>query len=555
MTELFLRLLNISITAGWIVLALLLLRLLLRKAPKWINCLLWAIVALRLLIPFFPESRFSLIPSAEVFPREIAAQSPALQSGIPAGGTVEPLMTGQLAQQGAWEKALPVLSAVWLAGMAVMLLYSQVSYWRLRHKVQASILRGKNVYACDQVDSPFILGFFQPRIYIPSGMEETQLQYVLAHENAHIKRRDHWWKPVGFVLLSVYWFHPLLWLAYILLCRDIERACDEKAIAGMDNIGKKRYSEALIACSIYRRMIMACPVAFGEVAVKDRIKGVLSYKKPAFWIVVVSVVACGVTAVCFLTDPKTCKHEYSGQITVQSTCAQAGTELFTCTKCEDSYTVSVPLVAHSYDEGTVTQTPDCIHTGTKERTCTDCGAKTTETMGMTAHTAGQITVLKDPNCTETGRMSTTCTVCSAAFEEDLPLDSQVHDMKETVIRAATCTAAGEGVRTCTRCDHSESCTYSQHSHNFVDYGLLLKTCYAHKRQQICTHCNLVQIVELDDYGHNFVNGRCTSCRMKKSSTTGSSFTTSTTTNPLPGPIVWDIDAYMNQQRANAKNPQ
>lgn len=514
MTDLFLRMLQVSITASWIVLVVTLIRLLLRKAPKWISCLLWGIVALRLIVPVFPESDISLIPEAEVLPQQVVQeQAPVTQSTV--SGSEAPSIQEALPRQNRWEKVLPVAAAVWLGGVAAMVLYSLVSYVRLRHKVQASLLQEENVYACDQVDSPFILGFFRPRIYVPSGMEETVLRCVLAHENAHIRRRDHWWKPIGFALLAVYWFNPFLWLAYILLCRDIERACDEKAVAKMDGAEKKRYSEALVLCSVPRRMIVACPVAFGEVRVKERIKSILSYKKPAFWIVAVSVAVCAVTAVCFLTDPKTCKHEYRSQITVQSTCTQAGTEQFTCTKCEDSYTVSVPLAAHSYDGGTVTVPPTCVQTGTQELTCTACGAKTTETLSVTEHTAGQMTVIKASTCTETGRMSATCAVCNTTFQEELPTDSQVHDLKETVVRAATCTSAGEGMLTCVHCNYSQACTYPQHSHSFVDYGLLRKTCYEHKRQQICTHCNLVQVVELDDYGHNWVNGRCSKCPAKQ----------------------------------------
>lgn len=539
MTEVFLKLLNISITASWIVLAVILLRLLLKKTPRWISCLLWGIVALRLVMPFSLESTFSLIPSAQVIPQDIAAaQTPQIESGIAAvNSAVNPVLADRFAQQGMLEKILFAASVVWLAGVAVMLLYSLVSYWRLRYKVQASLRLRKNIYACDQVESPFILGSFRPRIYVPSVMEEEQLQYVLAHENAHIKRKDHWWKPIGFLLLTVYWFNPLLWLAYILLCRDIERACDEKAVAGMDNIGKKRYSEALIACSVYRRMIMACPVAFGEVAVKTRIKGVLNYKKPAFWIVTVSVAVCAVAAVCFLTDPRTCVHQYRSQLTVSSTCTQAGQETFTCTRCEDRYTAPVALAAHHYDGGIVVTEATCIQTGSRERTCTDCGGKATETIELTEHTAGQVTILKAPNCTEKGRRSTTCTVCHAAFETELPTDSSVHEMKETVVRAATCGQAGQGVRTCTHCDYSENCTYPQHSHEFVDYGLLSRDCYQHLRQEICTNCQLVQIVRSEDYGHKWVNGRCQSCLMRQPGSY--EMTTYTPPGQVTGPIqIW-----------------
>lgn len=194
---------------------------------------------------------------------------------------------------------------VWLIGLAAMLLYALVSYLRLRRRVSASIPLRENIYVCDEVPSPFILGIVRPRIYLPSVLDEAQRGSVLSHERAHLARRDHWWKPLGFALLAVYWFNPLLWLAYTLLCRDIELACDERVLRGMDAGQVKDYSSALLACSVPRRMIAACPLAFGEVGVGARVKNALRYKKPAFWIVAASVIVCIVVAVCFLTNPRT----------------------------------------------------------------------------------------------------------------------------------------------------------------------------------------------------------------------------------------------------------
>ena len=339
MTQLFLKLLNMSITASWVVLAVMLLRLCLRKTPKYIHCLLWSIVALRLLIPITWESTISLIPSAQVLPQNIVAD-PAIQSGIPAiNGAVNPVLGQQMAMGiNPIEQILQIAVIVWLVGVGILLVYNLVSYWRLHWQVQASLQLYGNVYLCDNVHSPFILGIFFPKIYMPSGMTQEQVQYVLDHEYAHIKRKDHWWKPLGFFLLTVYWFNPLLWVAYILLCRDIERACDEKVIAGMDDSGKKGYSNALIACSAHRRMIMACPIAFGEVGVKERIKGVLNFKKPTFWVVVASLLVWFVASGCFLTNPKACRHDYTGVITVEATCTEQGLQTFTCQKCQYCHT-------------------------------------------------------------------------------------------------------------------------------------------------------------------------------------------------------------------------
>jgi beta-lactamase regulating signal transducer with metallopeptidase domain len=306
----FLKLLNMNIAASWLILAVLVLRFLLKKAPKWLPCILWAVVAIRLICPFSFESGLSLIPSAETISLDILyAQVPVIHSGIPAlNNVVNPVITNSFAPTLAasinplqvWTY---IASYVWLLGISAMLIYATVSFLRLRKKVGASINIRDNLWICDDIKTPFILGIISPRIYLPSAMDEAQQAYVIAHETAHLQRRDHWWKPLGFLLLTVYWLNPLLWLAYILLCRDIEIACDERVVREMDLEDKKAYSDALLSCSLPRHMVVACPLAFGEVGVKERIKTVLNYKKPAFWIIVVAVITCIVTAVCFLTNP------------------------------------------------------------------------------------------------------------------------------------------------------------------------------------------------------------------------------------------------------------
>ena len=492
MTQLFLKFLNMSISASWLVLAVLLLRLLFQKAPKWISCLLWSIVALRLVIPFSFESAFSLIPSAQVIPQNIVtAQTPAIYSGIPTvNNAVNPLFTQHLAPEThRLETVLSYASVVWLAGVAALLLYSAVSCWRLRRTVRASVQTGKNLYVCDAVESPFIFGILSPRIYIPSGMDSGQLTYVLAHENAHLKRLDHWWKPLGFLLLSIYWFHPLLWLAYILLCRDIEQACDEKVIAKMDNTGKRGYSEALVACSVRRRMIMACPLAFGEVSVKARIKGILCYRKPSFWILLTALVACTVTAVCFLTDPIPCDHTYTGEITVSATCTQQGIQTLTCQLCDHSYTAPAPQLAHDFQQGDVIVQPDCTHQGNRKLVCTGCSAEKMEVMEQTGHSLGAPFLSKEPNCVEAGEMSVECTVCHAVQVVQTVAPNQDHDLHETVVKEATCIKPGEGIRTCSRCDHTENCTYEPRGHDFF-----AMSCISNGRQvQKCAVCGAVYL--------------------------------------------------------------
>ncbi len=325
MSGIFLKLLNLSISASWLVLVVLALRLVLKRAPKWVNVLLWGMVALRLMLPFSIESALSLIPSAETLSPEVVRFDPAptITSGVELiDNAVNPALSESFA-------AAPLASVnplyvwiylagwVWLIGLAAMLAYALVSYLRLRRRVSASIPLRENIYVCDEVPSPFILGIVRPRIYLPSALDEAQRGSVLSHERAHLARRDHWWKPLGFALLAVYWFNPLLWLAYTLLCRDIELACDERALCGMDAGQIKDYSSAPLACSVPRRMIAACPLAFGEVGVGARVKNALRYKKPAFWVVAVSVVVCTVVAVCFLTNPERATMKWAKSLRVE----------------------------------------------------------------------------------------------------------------------------------------------------------------------------------------------------------------------------------------------
>ena len=312
MSELFLEIVNRSIAASWIVIAVLILRFCLKKAPKWVNVLLWGIVAVRLIFPFSIESALSLIPSAEtVSPSIMMETAPSVQTGVPAlDQVINPVIDHSLspapgASANPLQIWISVMAAVWLAGAAALLLYSAISYWRLRRRVREAVILRDNIYQSENAGSPFVLGIIQPKIYLPYSVDSGALAYVIAHEQAHIRRGDHWWKPLGFLLLTVHWFNPLLWLSYILLCRDIELACDERVLREMGNEQRADYTRALVSCSVSRRSIAACPLAFGEVGVKTRVKSVMNYKKPAFWIVLASVVVCAVAAVCFLTDPTT----------------------------------------------------------------------------------------------------------------------------------------------------------------------------------------------------------------------------------------------------------
>lgn len=456
MADVFYKILQMSISASWLILAIVVLRIFLKKVPRKIICFLWALVAIRLVCPFAIESRFSLIPDTQgifadyenqlenagtdnvnaglqdmsgavggALDNEGAAGGNAdmasgklnneidnaagnitvgntaggnitggsvSDGGIAAGniadknnmsgnmtygnaatgsltdgdivdgninaGNIPNISSGNDMQGGTADRvnnggindisggnfegnldnadnnlsgaatsdnqkaaagnpgytailagklggiSLGRLAFIWTAGCVILLLYAVCSYILLRRKTGAAFNNGENIYICDDIDTPFILGIFSPKIYIPSLLTEEERGYVIAHEKAHLKRLDCVWKPLGFILLAMYWFNPLSWVAYILLCRDIELACDERVIADKDIEYKKQYAMTLLNCSSPKKMVSACPLAFGEVSVKTRIKMVLNYKKPAFWLVLAAVAACVVVMVCFMTNPK-----------------------------------------------------------------------------------------------------------------------------------------------------------------------------------------------------------------------------------------------------------
>ena len=324
MTEVFLGFLNRSLVAAVLILAVLIIRLVFKRAPKWLLCALWALAAVRLACPFSIESVLSLVPSAEpVQPEIITSAHPAITSGIPAvDAIVNPPLAAAFTPSPA-QSANPlqiwtfIAACIWLLGIAVLLLYAAVSALRLRLRVRTAVRLEGNVYQSEFVRSPFILGVIFPRIYLPYGLPEGAQAMVLAHERAHLRRGDQLWKPLGYLILTAYWFNPVCWLAYLLFCRDIEAACDEKVVRELGEGCKAAYSRALLACSVPRKLITACPLAFGETGVKTRIKSVLNYKKPAFWVILAALLASVAVAVCFLTDPK--REEQTEPVPAQTT--------------------------------------------------------------------------------------------------------------------------------------------------------------------------------------------------------------------------------------------
>lgn len=311
MDDVFLKLVNLSISASWLILAVLVLRVVLKKAPKWVMPLLWGVVALRLVCLFSIESALSLIPSAETIPSEIVTETrePVLYEQatldivtnptLPSAAEVPVGVSRQQAQVD-----FNIYSVLWLAGMAALLVHALVSAGKLKRKLATAILLRDNIYESEFVDSPFVFGVVKPNIYLPMHMDEGTAAYVIAHERAHLARRDHWWKVLGYLVLALHWFNPLVWVAYILFCRDIELACDEKVVKGLDGAARADYSQALLSCAAPKRAVAACPLAFGEGNIKMRVKSALHYKKPAFWVAAAAVLAVVIVAVCFLTNPK-----------------------------------------------------------------------------------------------------------------------------------------------------------------------------------------------------------------------------------------------------------
>ena len=328
MNQVFLKIINMSISASWLILIVLLVRFVLKKAPKWMNVFLWGVVAVRLICPFAIESPISLIPESVgngglvtewlddyvgnvsiihddsiYYDAVISTGREPISDGD--GGYYVVTRDGQLEEPSTMQNAvLPVLSIIWTTGMLLLTLYTVISYLRLHHKVETAVRYRDNIFKNENINSPFVLGIIRPRIYLPFKTNAQDIEYIVAHEKAHISRKDNLWKPLGFFLLMIHWFNPLMWLAYVLLCRDIELACDEKVIKDLACEQRADYTQALVTYSVNPRRIAACPLAFGEVGVKERVKSVMNYKKPAWGMIALAIISCAVVGACSLTNPK-----------------------------------------------------------------------------------------------------------------------------------------------------------------------------------------------------------------------------------------------------------
>lgn len=321
MEALFLQILDMSISASWLIAAVILIRILMKRAPKGFRYVLWALVAVRLLCPTFIETDFSLVPSQDVVERveeklgpmepqrlEIPDKNGGIQNNVTSNDVTQNNVPQNTVTQdpATTEEVNPitVIAWIWMTGILALLIYACVAYRKLRHTIRECMQREDGLWVCDGIQSPFILGLVRPQIYLPSYIEENHIPYIVAHEKEHIRCKDNWWKPLGFILLAIHWFNPLVWAAYILMSRDIELACDERVIRSMQAEDKKNYSKSLLLCSNPRHFISACPVAFGEVGVKERIKKIVDYRKPSVWIIGIGIVLCLIMVFGFMTNPK-----------------------------------------------------------------------------------------------------------------------------------------------------------------------------------------------------------------------------------------------------------
>lgn len=315
-----------GISAGYVILAVIVLRLLFRKSPRWVMGILWALVAIRLICPIVVESPFSVVPKEPLFDVVQQGDTDKETSNLKSEQQINNLtdqnqtfgkQVAEIKEHAAEQDATKdfrtdkrktdskkMLSTIWLFGMLVLIGYGIVGSLRVEYQLRFAVPVEQQIWECDSIHTSFLWGLFQPRIYLPSGMNEETKRYVIRHERAHQKRGDHWWKVIGYVLLVIYWFQPLMWIAYWIFARDIEYACDECVIGNLSFAERKEYAQALLLCGSGRSRRLAGPLAFGGLGVKPRIKNVLSYQKPGRGKIAISLLVCVVVSVCFLTNPK-----------------------------------------------------------------------------------------------------------------------------------------------------------------------------------------------------------------------------------------------------------
>lgn len=564
MAELFFTYLRVSFFAGIMILAVLLVRPFLRRAPRNITCLLWLLVAVRLLVPFELESPVSLQPRPMSEPVSITDIQPQPQEPL----TDEPPTSQQLVgnvqmepqQSGFDEQSQPsrniepktVITILWTVGSLGLLIYAAVSLAVLRRRVRDAVRCPDGVWESDRIADAFLLGYWKPRIYLPVILTHQDRELIVAHERSHQSRGDQWWKLLGLVCLSVHWFNPLVWLGFWMMCRDIEVACDEKVIHNLNLEQRKVYSMALLNSGKRMSGFLSYPVSFGEVNLKHRIKSVLSYRKPGIWVTLGAITLAAVIAVCFMTNPvnaKECIHEFDSAITEQASCMKEGVRTDTCNLCRYSREVPIPTTGHQYDAGIVTQEASCTAEGTVTYNCSICDHMLTESIPMGAHVFdggiatqastcsergiltytcqvcgktqtreidtlehifGEKTVTKEPTCVAEGEISVFCTVCGYQESVESIPKSDDHDYENKVLRKPTCVDPGKGQEVCTLCGYSVDCHYSLTEHSYGDAVVTKEaTCTAKgERTYTCSVCEYVKTETVSKKDHAWNEADC-----------------------------------------------
>lgn len=530
MKELFITYLQAGFFGSIMILLVVLLRCFLKKAPGKYLCILWILVIVRLLLPFNLESRLSLQPRYDFWDPQF--QQTEYDHDINSKPEWTPLEEHE--QDNAVEDEIPtalskkidyvqILSVAWLSMGAVLLAYTVAAYAFLRFRVRDAVKSGKGVLESDRIRGAFALGYICPRIYLPVGLSDIDRDLIIAHERTHIARGDNWLKLAGFFCCCVHWYNPLVWISYVLLCRDIEIACDERVVSGMDLDQRKMYSMALLNCGKRMSGYMVCPVAFGEVNLKQRIKNVLSYRRPELWVSIATVVLVGIVAVCFLTNPVQAEdlptdptetineHTYDeGVMTLAPACGQEGLMTYTCTKCGEKKTESISALPHLFGEGVKTELPTCSESGVITYTCVRCGAVKTEVSNTLAHKFGELTVSKEPTCKEEGELLAECILCGCIQVVDTVPKTQEHQYENRVIRKPTCVDRGEGADVCTVCGHSVSCDYELTDHAYGNAVVTKEATCAEKglKTYTCSVCKDEYTKPIDKKDHIWDEGPC-----------------------------------------------
>lgn len=520
-----------------IIVIILLLRLCLKQAPRKYLCILWLFAALRLLLPYHLESQLSLQPRYDNFEivgtvteqAETPQAAPQQPSMAPDTDVSMPPEPAQDLSASSFD-VVQMLSVLWAGIGGLLLLYTLISYGYLKFKVRDAVKYRSGIMESDRIQGAFLLGYFKPTIYLPVELSAHDRKFIIAHERAHISRGDNWWKLVGFLCACVHWYNPLVWWSYCLLCRDIEVACDEYVVQNMSLDQRKAYSFALLNCGKRLSRFMACPVAFGEVSLKQRIKNVLSYRRPALWVSGIAIVLVIFVAVCFLTTPVTADQESAdgaslsepepqatvnhifddGVITVEASCSAPGVRSYTCTICGEVRTEPIAAVSHVYDEGVETRDPNCANPGTLIYTCKNCGDIKTEEIGTLEHTFGEKTITKEASCKDAGEISVTCTLCGfQKVIETIPKTND-HNYQNQVIRSPSCVDPGKGENICSVCGDRVACEYDLTDHAYGDAVIVREATCSQKGERAyrCDVCGASYTEEIPVSDHLWDDGAC-----------------------------------------------